>query len=382
MVKPLENIKVLDLTRVLAGPFCTMILNDLGAEVVKVEIPGTGDDSRQFGPFLNGRSLYFLSLNREKKSISIDLKSDKGQDIFINLVKKTDIIVENYRPGTMEGLGLGYDKLREINRGIIYAAISGYGHTGPESGKPSYDILAQAGGGIMSITGWPGTRPTRAGISLGDITAALYTTIGITTALYQRQITGVGQKIDVSMLDCQVAILENALVRYQIDNKPPQPAGNRHPAITPFEDFKATDGYFVIAVGNNELWKTFCNVISKPNLANDSRFNSNAKRTENVKELERILSDIFITDTVEYWISLFNDAGIPCSPINTIDKLFINEQLVARNMIVEIIDKFAGNIKLAGNPIKMTNLPDEKHRKTAPDIGQHNSEIFKTWLNL
>ena len=245
-MKPLSNIKVLDLTRVLAGPFCTMILSDLGAEVIKVEIPVKGDDSRHFGPFLNEKSLYFVSINRAKKSISLNLKSKKGKEILRELVKQVDVIVENFRPGTMEKLSIGYESLKKLNPRLIYAASSGFGHTGPDSKKPAYDILAQAAGGIMSITGWPDSSPTRVGMSLGDITASLYTAIGISTALYQREITGKGQKIDVAMLDCQVSILENALSRYQVEKKSPEPLGNRHPTITPFQAYKAKDKYFVM----------------------------------------------------------------------------------------------------------------------------------------
>jgi len=223
MTKPLANIKVLDLTRVLAGPFCTMTLSDLGAEVIKVEIPGTGDDARAFGPFINHRSLYFLSINRGKKSVSLNLKTPQGKQILLELVKRCDVIVENYRPGTMEKLGLGYDTIKEVNPRIIYAASTGYGHSGPDTLKPAYDILAQARGGIMSITGYPDAAPTRVGMSLGDITASLFTAIGINAALYQRETTGLGQKIDVAMLDSQVAILENALVRYQAEGHSPEP---------------------------------------------------------------------------------------------------------------------------------------------------------------
>ena len=258
---PLENIKILDLSRVLAGPYCTMILSDLGAEVIKVEIPETGDDSRSFGPFKNGQSLYFVSINREKKSISLNLKTTRGKEIFKELITKVDVVIENYRPGTMEKLGLGYDELKIINPKIIYAASSGYGHTGPDSAKASYDILAQAMGGIMSITGWPDTPPTRVGMSLGDITASLYTAIGILAAIHQRSSTGLGQKVDIAMLDCQVSILENAITRYQVEKKSPEPLGNRHPTITPFQAFKASDEYFVIAAGNDSLWSKLCEVF-------------------------------------------------------------------------------------------------------------------------
>ncbi|HOH47748.1 MAG TPA: CoA transferase, partial [Candidatus Cloacimonadota bacterium] len=292
---PLSGIRILDLTRVLAGPFCTMILSDLGAEVIKVEIPGVGDDSRTFGPFLNNRSLYFLSINRAKKSVSLNLKTEKGKNLLKELVKHCDILVENYRPGTMEKLGLDYDKLKEINPRLIYAASSGFGHSGPDSQKPAYDILAQARGGIISITGWENLAPTRVGLSLGDITASLFTAIGINAALYHRTITGLGQKIDVAMLDSQVAILENALVRYQEEGRSPTPIGSRHPTISPFQAYKASDHYFVIAVGNDNLWSTFCKALNREELISDERFTTNRLRTKHIEELNSILEPIFST---------------------------------------------------------------------------------------
>ncbi|MCK4661701.1 MAG: CoA transferase [Bacteroidales bacterium] len=381
-MKPLENIKVLDLTRVLAGPFCTMILSDLGAEVVKVEIPVKGDDSRHFGPFLNEKSLYFISINRGKKSISLNLKTEKGKQILKDLVKEFDIIVENYRPGTMEKLGLGYDILKEINPRLIYAASSGFGHSGPESKKPAYDILAQAAGGIMSITGWPDAPPTRVGMSLGDITASLYTAIGISSALYQQTITGKGQKIDVAMLDCQVSILENALARYQVDGKSPEPLGTRHPTIAPFQAFRAKNKYFVIGVGNDTLWEKFCIAIKHEELLNDSRFETNEKRTQNVKQLSQILDNVFKEKIIDEWLVILEEAGIPHSPINDVEAIMNNKQVLARNMIVDVEDKQAGKVKIAGNPIKMTNIPEANHRDPAPNIGEHNYEIYKNMLNF
>jgi len=382
MSKPLSNVKVLDLTRVLAGPFCTMILNDLGADIVKVEVPNCGDDSRSFGPFKNNQSLYFVSINRGKKSISLNLKSEKGKNILLNLIKQFDVIIENYKPGTMEKLGLGYDVLKEINPQIIYAAASGFGHTGPDSKKPAYDILAQAMGGIISITGWPDSAPTRVGMSLGDITASLYTAIGINAALYYRAISGEGQKVDVSMLDCQVSILENALTRYQVDNKPPKPIGNRHPTITPFQAFKAKDEYFVIAVGNDNLWAKFCNAVGMTDLITDQRFSTNGNRTKNISELIPIIDNILIKKNASEWIEILNNAEVPVSPINTIDKVMQNRQVNSRNMIVEVEDKKAGKIKIAGNPIKMTTIIEEPTRNPAPEIGEHNYEIYAELLNL
>lgn len=380
MTKPLDGIKVLDLTRVLAGPYCTMMLSDLGAEVIKVEIPVTGDDSRAFGPFLHNRSLYFLSINRAKKSVSLNLKSPKGKEILLDLVTKCDVLVENYRPGTMEKLGLGYETLKAVNPRLIYAASTGFGHTGPDSLKPAYDILAQARGGIMSITGYPDIPPTRVGMSLGDITASLFTAIGINAALYQRERTGFGQKIDVSMLDSQVAILENALVRYQSDGVSPLPIGNRHPTIAPFQAYKASDKYFVIAVGNDNLWKAFCEAIENPQLYADLSFSTNRLRTDNIGPLNSILEPAFASKTAAEWLTIMEKAGIPCAPINDIEAVMQDPQVLYRNMIVEVQDDMAGTVKIAGNPIKMTNVPESSIRDKVPEIGEHNSEIYSGWL--
>lgn len=382
MVKPLDGIKVLDLTRVLAGPFCTMILSDLGAEVIKVEIPEIGDDSRYFGPFKNEQSLYFLSLNRAKKSITLNLKAEEGKTIFKELIKEFDILVENFRPGTMEKLGLGYDILKEINPNLIYAAASGFGHTGPDSQKPAYDILAQARGGIMSITGWPDSPPTRVGMSTGDITASLFTAIGISSALYQREKTLLGQKIDVAMLDCQVAILENALSRYQVDGRSPTPIGNRHPTITPFQAFKADDTYFVLAIGNDNLWVKFCKLICREELIADPSFATNGARTKNIANLIPILDEVLLTKSAAEWIEFLEAAGIPCGPINPIDKVMNDEQVLSRNMIVEVEDDRAGTVKIAGNPLKMTSIPEERKRKPAPKIGENTEDILRKYLGF
>ncbi len=382
MSKPLEFIKVLDLTRVLAGPFCTMILSDLGAEIIKVEIPGSGDDARAFGPFINNRSLYFLSINRAKKSVSLNLKTDQGKEMLKELVKHCDILVENYRPGTMEKLGLGYEILKEINPRLIYTASTGFGHTGPDSSKPAYDILAQARGGIMSITGWEDMAPTRVGMSLGDITASLFTAIGINAALYHREQTGLGQKIDVSMLDSQVAILENALVRFQADGVSPKPLGNRHPTIAPFQAYKGSDAYFVIAVGNDSLWKNFCLALENPELFDDLSFSTNRLRTENIGPLNSILEPAFAAKTAAEWLKIMEKAGIPCAPINDVEAVMNDPQVLFRNMIVEVEDCQAGSIKIAGNPIKMSSVPESPMREKVPEIGEHNAEIYGSLLGL
>jgi len=382
MSLPLTGIRVLDLTRVLVGPFCTMMLSDLGAEIIKVEIPGTGDDSRAFGPFINNRSLYFLSINRGKKSISLNLKTDKGKQLLKDLVKHCDVIVENYRPGTMEKLGLGYEVLRELNPGLIYAAASGYGHTGPDSQKPAYDILAQARGGIMSITGWEYCPPTRVGMSLGDITASLFMATGINAALYHREKTGLGQKVDIAMLDSQVAILENALVRYQAEGVSPLPLGNRHPTIAPFQAYQAIDHYFVVAVGNDTLFKTFCLAIGLPELPADERFTSNRLRCENLCLLNEVLDPVFAQKPAQYWLQLLEQAGIPSAPINDVEAVMHDPQVLARNMIVDVQDSQAGKVQIAGNPIKMSSVPESPARGAVPEIGEHNRQIYSELLGL
>ena len=380
MSKPLENVKILDLSRVLAGPFSTMLLQELGAYVLKVEMPGLGDDARAFGPFKNETSAYFISINKGKDSISLNLKSEKGRKILLDLVKEFDVVVENFRPGTMEKLGLGYETLKEINPKIIYSATSGFGHTGPDSLKPSYDILVQAMGGVMSITGWPDSPPTRVGMSVGDISAALYTTIGINAALYHRAVTGEGQKIDVSMLDCQLSILENAILRVQVEGKPPAPIGNRHPTITPFQAIKAKDEYVVVGVGNDSLWKKFCVAVGLSELLEDERFHTNRNRTIHIKELSDILNATFIQKNAAEWFAILDKAEIPYSPINTMDKVMEIEQVHARNMIVDVEDKKAGKLKVVGNAIKMSTIEEVSFRNPAPEIGEHNHKIYHDML--
>ncbi len=380
MAKPYENIKVLDLTRVLAGPYCTMLLQELGAEILKVEVPEIGDDARYFGPFRQDQSLYFLSINHGKKSLALNLKTAQGKQILVACAKQADVIVENFRPGTMEKLGLGYESLHTLNPRLIYAATSGFGHTGPDAQKPGYDLLVQALGGMMSITGWPGMPPTRVGASIGDIGAALFTAIGISAALYQREKTGCGQKIDVAMLDCQIALLENAIVRYQVEGTPPGPLGSRHPTITPFQAFQTQDDYIAIAIGNDSLWKTFCQTIERVDLIDHVQFNSNRARTDNLAVVIPLLEEVFRQRTTAAWLTIFEQVGLPCSPIQKIDQALAHPQLAARNMVVEVNDPVAGVVKIAGNPIKMSTIPEEPTRQPAPAIGEHSALILHEWL--
>ncbi len=382
MSKPLEGVRVLDLTRVLAGPFCTMMLSDLGAQIIKVEVPGSGDDSRAFGPFKNGQSLYFLNVNRGKESIAIDLKNEGGKALLLELAKSCDVIVENFRPGTMEKLGLGWDVLKRANPRLIYAAVSGFGHTGPDSTRPAYDILVQAMGGVMSITGWPDSPPTRVGLSMGDITAAVFGATGVVSALYHREHTGLGQKVDVAMLDCQLAILENALVRYQVDGKSPGALGTRHPTITPFQAFRASDAWFVVAVGNDALWKTFCAAVERPDLFADARFATNGDRTKHYVELIPELERLFDKKPAGEWLALLEKAGVPAAPVNTIEKVMQDRQLAARNMFVTVEDKAAGTITIPGNPIKMESIEESPTRPPAPALGEHTESVLKSLLGL
>lgn len=382
--KPLEGIKVLDLTRVLAGPYCTMVLGNLGAEIIKVERPGGGDDARAFGPFVNDESIYFVSINRGKKSIAIDLKAEEGKKLLLDLVKKVDVVTENFRPGTMEKLGLGYDVLKEVNPKIIYAAMSGFGHSGPYSQRAAYDMIVQGMGGIMSITGQPGGEPTRVGTSVGDITAGLFGAIGILSALHGRNLTGKGQKVDVAMLDGQVAILENAIARYTSTQEVPGPLGGRHPSITPFETFKTKDTWAILAAGNDNLWAKFCKAVGREELIDDSRFATNGDRTKNHDELKPIMDDIFAQKTTAEWMELLNKAGVPGSPINTVEDLFKDPQVEARHMLVEVEQPKVGKIKVAGNPIKLSDIPAEQEvpKDPAPSIGQHTEEILKSLLGM
>ena len=376
----LSDIKVLDLTRVLAGPYATMLLADLGAEIIKIEQPEKGDDSRAFGPYKNGESAYFMSINRNKESITLNLKAPEGKEILKELVKQVDILVENFRPGTMEKLGLGYDVLKEINPRLIYASSTGYGQTGPYSQRPAYDAVVQAMGGIMSITGQPDGVPTRVGTSIGDITAGLFCAAGILAALHERERSGVGQLVDVAMLDCQVAILENAISRFEFTGEIPHPIGNRHPSIVPFEPFDTLTTPIMLAAGNDRLWVTLCGLMEL-DLADDPRFKTNPLRNENYTALRPILAERFMTKTAEEWQQMFDDAGIPCGPINTVDKVVTNEQVVAREMILEVEHPTAGATRIPGIPIKLSRTPGEI-RLPAPVLGAETEKILTRCLNL
>ncbi len=381
MASPLNGIKVLDLTRVLAGPYATMLLGDLGAEVIKIEQPGTGDESRNFGPFKNGFSLYFMSVNRGKRSVTLNLKTERGRAIFKRLLDQTDILVENFRPGTMEKLGLDYGTLKSEYPSLIYAACSGFGQTGPYAQQGAYDMIIQGMGGIISITGEPDGPPVRVGTSISDITAALFTTIGILSALHHRNQTGKGQFVDVAMLDSLVAVLENAVVRYFATGEAPKPLGARHPAITPFEAFASADGHVIIALGNDTLWAKFCEHVGRQALISDKRFRTNADRTENHDQLFPILSEIMSQRTTNDWIDTLGNIGVPCGPINAMDKVVTHPQVEAREMITRVAHQITGEVEVPGVPIKLSETPGSVDAP-APSLGEHTIEVLTGLLKM
>ena len=373
---PLSGLLVLDLTRVLVGPYCTMILSDLGARVIKVEAPEVGDDSRSFGPFVEDQSAYFMSLNRNKESIALNLKNEKDKKIFEKILPKADILVENFKPGTLNKWGYGWESLKDKYPKLIYASASGFGQTGPLKGLPAYDMVVQGMGGLMSVTGQPDSEPTRVGTSIGDITAGLFTAIAINAALYDRQKTGKGMYIDVAMLDCQIAILENAVARYLTKGEIPKPMGSRHPSIAPFEAFSTKDSYIVIAAGNDKLFEGMCKVLNI-NLHNNGKFKTNANRNKNIDELKIILENELKKKTTTEWCKIFEENKIPCGPINNIKEVVESPQTKARNMIVSAIHNKIGEFKMPGNPIKMSTYDDPDTRGEIPDLDQHREKILK-----
>ncbi len=377
--RPLSGIVVIDLTRVLAGPFCTMILGDLGAEIIKVEAPGVGDDARQFGPFLDeagARSAYFGSINCGKKSLTLNLKTDKGAAVLGDLVRTADVLVENYRPGTLERLGFSEQRIEELNPSLVYASVSGFGYSGPDSTNAAYDMVIQSLSGLMSITGTEDGQCVRVGSSIADIISGLYTTIGIVTALFRRGRSSddPGARIDVAMLDSAVSVLENAIARYQTTGKVPGPIGARHPSITPFDAFETSDSTIVIAVGNDRIFRALCDAFGRAELADDPRFATNALRTEHHAELKVIINECLAGRTTDDWIAAFEAASVPCARINTIEDLFSYEQISARNMLVPV--EGADGFKVAGSPVKFRGEVDVTARPGAPALGEHNREIL------
>lgn len=378
---PFSGILVVDLTRVLAGPYASLMLAELGARVIKIE-PPQGDDARRFGPFLKTpsgetKSGYFIAVNRGKQSIALDLKDGNGRRIFETLLARADVLIENFRGGTMEKLGYGYDALKEKYPRLIYAGVSGFGHTGPYAQRPAYDMVVQAMGGIMSLTGHPGGPPTRVGTSVGDITAGLFATIGIASALYERTKTGRGMKVDVSMLDCQAAILENAIARHVATGEIPGPLGAVHPSIAPFAAFATKDGYMVIAAGTDALFAHAMRVLGREALVRDARFLSNADRVINWNALKDEMEAALAARPTQEWLKLFETEQVPCGPINNVAQMMADPQIAARNMIVTAEDPELGPIRMQGNPIKLSGYDDPATRPHAPDLDADREAILK-----
>ncbi len=379
---PLDGVRVLDLTRVLAGPYCTMFLGDLGAEVVKVEQPGVGDDTRGWGPpFAGGESAYFLCINRNKKSITLDLKSNEGIALVRRLAASADVLIENFRPGTMERLGLGEKDLRAVNPKLIYASLSGFGANGPMRDVPGYDLIIQAWGGLMSITGMPGGEPTKVGVAIIDLVAGLMLGKSITAALFAREKLGPGQKIDTSLLEAEVASLINVGSNYLVEGKTPGRWGNAHPTIVPYQSFKTPDGFLVIGVASESIWRRFCQAIGRADLADDARFAKNANRVENRATLIAILGEVFLGRDTDTWMKLLNQAEIPCAPVQTIDQVFAAPQVRHREMLVEVAHPTAGRVRMAGIPVKFSVTPASV-RLPPPLLGQHTDEVLASWLGM
>jgi CoA:oxalate CoA-transferase len=377
---PLAGTVVVDLTRVLAGPFCTLQLQELGARVIKVERPGGGDDARRIGPFVAGESAYFLSLNRGKESIALDLREAGDCHVFERLLARADVLVENFRPGVLARLGFGWEAVHARHPRLVYASVSGFGQTGPWAQRPAYDLVAQALGGILSITGPPGGPPVRVGTSIGDLAAGLFAALGIAAALAERATTGRGRRVDVAMLDCQVALLENALARFAATGEVPGPLGTRHPSITPFEAYPTADGPLVIACGTDALFRALAGAVARPALAEDARFATAAARTAHADALHAALADALAARPRAAWVAALERVGVPCAPIQDVAEVAATPQVRARNMIVAVEQPRVGRFPVPGNPIKLDGAADPASRPPAPVLDGDRARIL-AWLD-
>jgi crotonobetainyl-CoA:carnitine CoA-transferase CaiB-like acyl-CoA transferase len=377
----LDGIRVLDMTRVLAGPYCTLLLGDMGAEIIKIEVPGHGDDSRKYPPFIGEESAYFMNLNRNKKSLTLNLKAEKGKAVFMDLVKRADVLIENFRPGTLDVLGVGYATLKAVNANLVYSSISGFGHSGPYKDLPGYDIIGQAMGGIMSVTGWPDGPPSRTGTAIADILAGLCACIGILSSLIAIRNGCAGQKVDIALVDSVVSAMETIIQIYLVEKRIPQRTGNRYEFIYPYDTFKAKDGWVVIAVGNNKLWEVFCDAIGTNHLLEDQKYKDNYDRVKAHVEIKRVVEEWTGTRTVREVVDYLLSKTIPCAPLYSVKDLVEDPHIAdARRMIREVEHPVAGRMKVIGSPINLSETPSEV-TSPAPLLGQHNAEILKSILN-
>jgi crotonobetainyl-CoA:carnitine CoA-transferase CaiB-like acyl-CoA transferase len=379
-MKPLDHIHVVDLSRILAGPYCSMMLGDMGAEVIKIEPVEEGDGTRGWGPpFLQGESAYFLSVNRNKKSLTLDLKQKEGQYILKELIQRSDVVLENFRPGTLDKLGFGYETVRELNPRVVYCSISGFGHTGPYKNKPGFDVVLQGEGGIMSLTGDPDGPPMKVGVAQADMVSGMLAFHGILLALLVRERTGKGQKVDISMLDGQVALLSYQAGIYFATGKVPMRKGNQHPTIAPYETFEAADGYINVAVGTEGLWAKFCEVMGRSTLKDDPRFRKNADRIQNHKELNTVLDPLFKEKRVAEWIVKLEAVGIPCGQIKNVAEVCQDPQVLAREMVASLPHPTIGEVRMTGIPIKLSDTPGALE-SPPPLLGQHTEEVLQRVL--
>ena len=378
----LKGVRILDLTRVLAGPFCTMLLADMGAEVIKIEEPGKGDDTRTYPPFLEGVSAYFCNMNRNKLSITLDLKKPEAKAVFKEMAKNVDVVIENYKPGTMTKLGLDYDVLKEINPRLIFASISGFGQYGPYRERPGYDIIGQAMGGLMSVSGWPDSPPTRSGTAMGDVLAGLNCCIGILAAMKGREVTGRGQSVDVALVDSVVSAMETIIQLYLVENRIPGRIGNRYEFIYPYDTFAASDGWAVIAVGNDAVWKRFCQVIGREDLIDRPEFQKNPDRVKNNHELNAIVTEWTRQHTVAEIVELLLANSVPAAPINDVKQLVNDPHIAgAREMFVDMLNPAGQPMKVVACPIKFSDTKATV-RTTAPNLGEHTDAVLQELAGL
>lgn len=377
----LDGVRVIDLTRVLAGPYCTMILGDLGADIIKIEHPERGDDTRHWGPPFDagGQSAYFLSANRNKRSLTLDMKTEKGLSILEGLIQEGDVLVDNFRPGTLERWGLSYKKLDDLRQGIIYCTITGYGYTGPYSDRPGYDFIVQALGGFMSVNGPIDGDPHRAGVAIADLASGIFAANAVLAALFRRERSGEGQRIDISLLDCMVALMSYVASNYLVSGENPKRYGNAHPNIVPYEQFKSKDGYIALAAGNDRQWAILCAAIGHPEWAEDDRFSTNPRRLENRELLVELVNQEIGRRDSKDWFTTFEEVGIPAAPINDMAQTFSDPQVQARNLRWEVPHPVSGTVPLIASPLVIPTSPINV-RYPPPVLGQHTEEILSTLL--
>ena len=382
MTMALDDVKVLDLSHALAGPFASTLLGDFGADVVKVEPPDHGDISRAWGPpFYGSEPSYFVNLHRNKKSVEIDLKHSGGKELFFRLMERSDVVLENYRVGTLEKLGVDYERARARHPGIVYCSVSGFGQTGPYRDRAALDLIVQAESGMISVTGEPGGRGVRCGVSIADMTAGLYAAFGIMTALHARRRTGRGQYVDVSMLECQLGLLHGMIGSYLADGEVPKPLGTAYKALLPYQTFRTRTRDLALAVGSDKLWRAFCPLLGLEAMMDDPRFATNKARAANRPPLISKLQEVFLTKSYEEWEAILLPAGIPMGAINTIDQIVEHPQVKAREMLVECEHPVAGKVRMVGAPVKLSDTPGSV-REPAPLLGQHTDEVLRERLGL